>query len=105
MKKIFTHLFILILIIPAISKAQLPNGNFELWSLNSYNILDPDGWSTQNFGAATCMQYIPGQNLSYGVKLVTDTSLGFPLDGSIESKFACTFEPTSLDGYFLGHFA
>ncbi len=85
--------------------AQIPNGNFENWSLNTSGILDPIGWSTYNFGVATCMQYQPAQNGSQAVKLAGDSSLGALLPGSIECYFHSTQKPLSMDGYYQAQFA
>ena len=87
------------------SFAQLPNGNFENWSLNTFGILDPDGWSTYNFGTSTCAQYQPAQNGTEAVKLAGDSSQGFFLPGSIECYFHSTQKPLSLNGYYQAQFA
>jgi hypothetical protein len=104
MKKIYLF-FTLLISCSVMLRAQIPNSNFESWSLNTYGILDPDGWITYNFGAGTASPYQPAQNGVYALKLTNDTSQGFLLPGSAECNFAISTRPASFDGYYLGQFA
>ncbi len=106
MKKLSTLVLVsLLLSFTTKTFAQIPNGNFENWSLNTSGILDPDGWTTYNFGISTCSQYQPAQNGNQAVKLAADSSLGFFLPGSMECYFHSTQKPLSLDGYYQAQFA
>jgi hypothetical protein len=106
MKKFSTLILVSFLLsFTAKTFAQIPNGDFENWSLNTSGILDPDGWSTYNLGVETCSQYQPAQNGNLAVKLTANDSLGFFLPGSIECYFHSTQKPLSIDGYYQAQFA
>ncbi len=106
MKKLLTLILLSFLLsFTAKTFAQIPNGDFENWSLNTSGILDPDNWSTYNLGTETCSQYQPAQNGNLAVKLIANDSLGFFLPGSIECYFHSTQKPLSIDGYYQAQFA
>ena len=115
MKKTFS-IALLIILISAISKAQLiPNSGFENWtSMGSYN--NPDSWSTLNdmttpLSTYTCVKGTPGTSGAAYIKLTSRTVTGMGVMPGIAvcgmvdmvtmqptSGFAFSDRPQSLNG-------
>ena len=98
MKQIFTSLFILVLFLkPFYLAAQIPNGDFENWSLDIDGNLNPDSWATLNGVPDTCVfQYTPAYSGNYSMRVATyDPGIGAqPGIAYVEFPYAC--RPTQI---------
>lgn len=98
MKQNFTFIFVLVLFFkPIFLTAQIPNGDFENWSLDIDGNLNPDFWATLNSVPDTStFQYTPAYSGNYSMRVATyDPGIGVqPGIAYVEFPYAC--RPTEI---------
>ena len=94
--KIMKNLVYLILLIPIMLTAQIPNAGFEDWSISSTGIEEPDGWKNLTFA--------PGVLVKTTDQYEGDFALGIS-NGTFLSSAACyTTFPTEANYHKLTGF-
>lgn len=110
MKKLLLGFATLLLNYSGTISAQITNGDFSNWALDSLNYWDPVNWESTNTydsgSGGSVLRDIDRQGGSgYSVKLaaVYDSILGFWIGGEINLRhapFTNSIRPSTLSGYF-----
>lgn len=105
------HLIILFFLLTYSLRSQnIPNGNFESWTFNSFNnSYEPTEWFTSNYGGdgdTGVYRYKPARtgNLACGFKtnFIMNT---YTMPGILDISFPTTLKPNGMEGYFKGNMA
>jgi hypothetical protein len=98
--KLKVTLFLLLFFSVTCSKvsAQVPNGDFETWSLDGSGNMNPVYWETYNFAPDdTCVfPYTPAYNGNYSMRVTTWDFFGTPYPGIAFIEFPYTDRPEQI---------
>jgi hypothetical protein len=73
--------------------------------MGPFGFLNPDGWDTFNYDAATSIQYQPAQSGDYALKLKNEEFNGSVVPALLTCYFPNTQKPASVDFYYIGNLA